>query len=51
MELKRCACFNIPIGCWDVSKVKDVSFMFYDCAALISPWISQQILKIMSHVS
>ncbi|WP_414437561.1 BspA family leucine-rich repeat surface protein [Campylobacter sp.] len=37
MELKRCACFNIPIGRWDVSKVKDMSFMFYEFAAFNQP--------------
>lgn len=29
--------FNIPIGYWDVSKVKDMSCMFYSCAAFNQP--------------
>lgn len=52
--LAECTHFNIPIVCWDVSKVKDMSFI-YGCAAfkmelglLISHLIAgnQQILKI-----
>ena len=54
-KFAECKHFDIPIGCWDVSKVKDMSFMFYGCAAfkmelglLISHLIAgnQQILKI-----
>ncbi|WP_086268644.1 MULTISPECIES: BspA family leucine-rich repeat surface protein [Campylobacter] len=46
MELKRCACFNILIGYWDVSSVENTESMFNGARAFNQPLDKPANLKI-----